>query len=296
MNEPAPADEGVVENEPGAEPELSFDPHVMGRDVEPEGDEAKPKADDEPKDPAAAAPADEEGDLEPTEPDDADAKIRKRVGELAFENRQLKRELEQARTPADSDEPPEPLKTLKDFDYDEAAFNAYLVEEITTRTTAAVSKQTATDSAQDRAQQAADEFAAREAAFDAEHEGFSERLHAEDLMITQEMAVFITDPESEVGLHVGDYLSQNKPEAARIAAMSPAAQMREMTKLETRIGKNLAKAKAEKDKTSDAPSPPANAIDGTDPGVTRDPSDPATADGMSDDEWLRARNKQVHGK
>jgi len=106
------------------------------------------------------------------------------------------------------------------------------------------------------------------------------------------MAMFIADPASEVGLHVGDFLSQNKAESARIAGLPSTEQFREMTKLETRIGKEVKKAAAEANKASDAPDPPTG-LDGEDPGHASDPSDPADAGKMSDSEWLAARNKQL---
>lgn len=305
MNNPDPAsvDNGEAANAaPGAEPELSFNPH-MGHLIPPEGDdEPAPDADkDKAKDGDSPPPA--EGDSEPNPDDEPADKKAKRIEELAFENRELKRKLEeqQKQPPADpGDDPkpedkPEPLKTLKDFEYDEQAFNKYLIEEGAKLARKQMAEESKRDTAKTEAQVQQDRFDARVEAFDVDHPGFKERLHAEDLKISPEMAVFIADPESEVGFHVGDYLSQNKEEAAKIAAMSPTNQMREMTKLETRIGKELAKAAAERKKASNAPEPPANPVDGTDPGTVLDPRDPRTADKMSDAEWLAARNKQVHG-
>lgn len=288
MNEPAAAGEHVVETEPG-DPNKALNPH-MGEEPAPDGvEEPKPGDGEEPEaEGAAPAPAEDNGDIEPD--DDA---LRRKVGELAFENRQLKRDLDAAREAPEDEAEPEPLKTLKDFDYDEQAFNRYLIEEGAKLGEERAKKAQAKTSHDAEAQRQQDEFAAREAAFDAEHPGFSERLHADDLMISPEMALFIADPASETGLHVGDYLSQNKAEAARIAGLPVTAQAREMVKLEERISGEIAKAKAEKAKTSTAPEPPANPVDGTDPGVGDvNPGDPKSDD-LSDDEWLARRNKQL---
>ena len=290
----AAGEQPIAETEPGVDPN-QLNPHLGHQDPEqqkPDGDQdAKPKTDKD--DDGAGTPPDGEESTE-TKPDD-DA-LQRKVGELAFENRQLKRQLD-ARDAANADDPaedkPEPLKTLKDFGYDEVAFNEYLVEETSSRTAKKLAKTQAQDTAKTEAQRRADEFAAREDAFEAENPGFKERLHDENLRISPEMAMFISDPANEVGLHVGDYLSQNQAEAAKIAGMPPTQQMREMVKLEDRISKEVAKAKAEKNKASDAPAPPANPVDGTDPGVGD--VDPASAksDELDDDEWMRRRNKQI---
>jgi hypothetical protein len=289
MNEPAPADEVVVETEPEIDPNLSLNPHMGTGEPEPTPDgEQAPTGDDQ----DGETPAPGEETAEPKPDDDA---LQRKVGELAYENRQLRRELEAKAAAAEpeDDTPAEPLKTLKDFNYDEQAFNEYLVEETSARTAKKLARTQAQSAGQTEAQRRADEFGAREDAFEAEHPGFKERMHKDDLMISPEMAMFIADPTSEVGLHVGDYLSQNPTEAAKIAGMNPTTQMREMIKLESRIGKEVKKAAAAKTETSKAPKPPANALDGTDPGVSGDPANPADADKMSDDEWLQRRNKQL---
>ena len=308
MNDPNPAAEDNGEAAaaaPGAEPELSYNPH-MGHLVEPEGDDEPAPDAEKDKAKEGDSPSPGEGDTEPKPDDEPSDKKAKRIEELAYENRRLQRELKEAKEakPEEDDDTPlpeddEPLKTLKDFDYDEQKFNRYLIEkgaELADKRRAqkAAEKEKATERTE--AQKRQDEFDARVEAFDADHPGFKDRLHADDLKISREMAAFIADPDSEVGFHVGDYLSQNKEEAAKIADMSPTQQMREMTKLEAKIGKEIAKANAEKKKASTAPEPPANPVDGTDPGTDLNPADPAQADKMSDEEWLAARNKQVHGK
>lgn len=302
MNEPAAASEQIAETEPGVDPNLSLNPHMGHLDPDQASDDAqddKPKSEEQPEKEADSPPAGEDNaEKQPDDPKPEDDDVlRKKVGELAFENRQLKRQLEaqQATEAEDAGEPaPEPLKTLKDFEYDEQAFNEYLIGVAEERVEKRLSKKQTKVQADTEAQRRADEFAAREDAFEAENPGFKERLHDENLRISQEMAMFISDPSNDVGLHVGDYLSRNPTEAARIAGLPAPQQMREMVGLETRIGKEVAKAKAEKEKASKAPEPPANPIDGTDPGGASDPTNPADADKMSDEEWLAARNKQLN--
>ena len=293
MNEPAVADERVVETEPGANPDHQLNPHMGHLDP----DQQKPDGNQDEEEQAAKEGS--ESDSPPDGEDNADTKpdddvLKRKVGELAYENRQLKRQLEARAEAAPREETPPPLKTLKDFSYDEGAYNAYLSNEIDRRAEVAATRVSRRTNAETEASAEQREFQIREDAFEAENPGFKERLHAEDLMISPEMAMFIADPASDVGLHVGDFLARNKTEAAKIAGMPPTQQMRAMTQLETRIGKEVAKAKAEKTKASNAPKPPANAIDGSDPGVkARDPAKPADADKMSDEEWQAAREKQL---
>lgn len=293
MNEPAAANEQeVVENEQGVDPNLSLNPHLGQANDEPDGHQEQTE-ELEKDDKVTDAPSDGE-DNAAKEPDDD--VLKRRVGELAYENRELKRALEGQQQPTQQDEVlSEPLKTLKDFGYDEQAFNGYLIEkgaELGEKRARAAAQKSGVESEAESRQR---EFEIREDAFEAEIPGFKERLHAPDLMITPEMAMFIADPASDVGLHVGDFLSLNKTEAAKIAGMSPTEQMRAMTQLETKIGKEVAKAKAAKQKASNAPEPPAG-LDGTDPGVSSDPSNPVDADKMDDVEWSRLRNKQLEAR
>lgn len=297
MNEPAAAGEHIAETETGENPDHQLNPHMGHLDP----DQQKPDGNQDEEEQAAEgeqgseSPSDGE-DNAVSEPDDSkpEDNLQRKVGELAYENRQLKRQLEARAEAAPKEETPEPLKTLKDFGYDEQAFNGYLIDEGAKRGAAQAKREMASQGAETEVESNQREFQIREDAFEADNPGFKERLHADDLMISPEMAMFIADPASEVGLHVGDYLAQNKTEAAKIAGMAPTAQMREMTKLEIRIGKEVAKVKAAKSQASKAPKPPANAIDGSDPGKkARDPSNPADAEKMSDTEWQAAREKQL---
>lgn len=294
MNDPDAAGEHIAENEPGVDAQNRLNPHLghMDPDHKPDGSRGSDQDDDD-GDERGDSPAPDEEKVD-KKPRDDDAAMQKKVAELAFENRQLKRQLEQrARAEPESPEQSEPLKTLKDFGYDERAFNEYLIDEGSKRAEARMARRQSETTQVTEAQRRADEFAAREEAFEAESPGFKERLHDDNLRITQEMASFIMDPSSEVGLHVGDYLARNPTEAARIASLSETGQFREMVKLEERIGKEVKKAAAAKSKVSKAPNPPVNTVDGSDPGLSLNPAVPKDADRMSDKEWLAARNRQL---
>lgn len=286
------ASEQVAETVPGDEAQLKLNPHLGHLDPDqgqaPDGDKAEADETEEASG-DSPSPAEEDGVKETRDP------VEKKVAELAFENRQLKRQLEQQAQQSAPQEPEqrEPLKTLKDFGYDEQKFNDYLIDEGAKRAESRMAARQAETQTQTESQKRADEFAAREDAFELENPGFKTRLHDDNLRITPEMASFIADPTSDIGLHVGDYLARNPTEAAKIAAMSETAQMREMVKLETRIGKEVAKAKAEKEKASGAPPPPKTRLDGTDADLGLDPSSAKDSDKMSDEEWSKRRQRQL---
>lgn len=294
MNQPDAADEQIVENETGVAPDNQLNPHLGHQDPDQRSDDSQELDQDEGSDVEgqgdSPAPVEDSDDKDKPRDDGLQTK----VAELAFENRQLRRDLERLQqAEPEAPEQQAPLKTLKDFNYDEPAFNEYLIDEGARRAEARMERRYTQNTQATDAQRRADEFASREDAFEAENPGFKERLHKQDLRISEEMAQFIMDPTSEVGLHVGDYLARNPVEAAKIAALSETAQVREMVKLEDRIGKEVAKAKAEKTKASKAPEPPTTTVDGNDPGLSLNPANPKDADSMSDEEWTKARERQL---
>jgi hypothetical protein len=287
------ASEQIAETEPGVESlDRQLNPHLGHMDPDQQSDDNRGSDQDgQAAEETGDSPAPDEEKVD-KQPDDHG--LQSKVAELAFENRQLKRQLEQRQTAEpEAPEQREPLKTLKDFGYDEQAFNEYLIDEGSRRAEARMERRQAETTQVTEAERLRDEFASREDAFEAENPGFKERLHKEDLKITPEMASFIMDPTSEVGLHVGDYLARNSVEAAKIAALNETGQVREMVKLEERIGKEVKKAKAAKSKTSQAPEPPVNPVDGSDPGISLDPANPKDAEAMTDEEWQAARNRQL---
>ena len=276
------ADEQIVET--GADVADEVEDEV----VTPDGDDSESEAE---QNEADSPPAVEENDDE-TESDDA---RQKRIAELAFENRQLKRQLEARQQRPESTAEAAPVKTLKDFDYDEVAFNDYLIDESSNRAEArAARRQQSTEQ-----QRQFDQFRAEADAFDTKVAGFADKLFAESTPITQEVALHLQDADSdpEVRLRVAEcLLKDDMKELKRIGSMNTVGQHAELLKIKGNIAKEIAKVNAEKTKGSKAPAPP-KPIDGNEPGVNRkSPSDPTTADKMSDKEWIAARNKQIYGK
>lgn len=79
----------------------------------------------------------------------------------------------------------------------------------------------------------------REAEAAKKYEDYEDVVTAEDLSITPIMAEAIKD--SDLGADVAYYLGKNPKEAERISALSPAAQVRELGKIEARLEMKPAK-------------------------------------------------------
>ena len=88
--------------------------------------------------------------------------------------------------------------------------------------------------------------------------------------------------ESEIGPEILYFLGNNQTEAKRIAALSPFAAAREIGRLEAKLLSKPVK------KASSAPEPIKPV--GSKEQATKDP------DNLSVNEWIKMRNKEVHGK
>jgi hypothetical protein len=93
--------------------------------------------------------------------------------------------------------------------------------------------------------------------------------------------------ESEVGEQIAYHLGKNPAEAARIAALSPIASIREIGKLEAKL--SITPPPAQTLKPSNAPAPPA-VVDGKAGGAVKSP------DQMTDDEWYASWKKDQMAK
>lgn len=138
------------------------------------------------------------------------------------------------------------------------------------------------EQAQQVAVQREREWEARQAKAASKYEDFLDVVNSEDLPITDVMADAIK--ETEAGPEIAYFLGKNPREAARIAALSPAAQVREIGKIEARLELTPAKA------PSKAPAP-------VDPvrGETADVIDLSTAKSQKEYEAMRAKQIKASG-
>lgn len=270
-------------------PETGADEPANTETVTPEAEaEATPEPEEqiEADSPPAAEGSGDETDSDSTDPE----KERKSAAELAYEKRKAKREADRKAEQKDA----EPLKTLKDFDYNEQEFNRYLVEQSTEQAKAQIQaeqEQAAADDAMDR-------FAGEVDAFDADNEGFSDWLFDEKTPISAEVAMHLrdTDVDTEIRMGVAQHLRDNPKELQAVANSNPIQAHKHLLELSTKVAKDQAELRAAKSKTSKAPKPPTSIEGSGNPDITKkSPTDPGTADKMSDKEWLAARNKQLYG-
>ena len=180
----------------------------------------------------------------------------------------------------------EPLKTLEDFDFDEAKHRTYLDERTATIAETAASEAVGKVQTQLESGQIEQGFRARETAFESTVKDYADVVYGEtngqrnwaasDAM-TDEIRI------SEIGPEMAYHLANNPETASEIAGLSNRETVRRMTLLEAEL-------KSEKAKTgksvSEAPPPPPKIPSG-DKGLEKDPSD------MSDGEFAKWRRKQI---
>lgn len=195
------------------------------------------------------------------------------------------RQQQPARTEPTSDE--EPVKSLKDFNYDDKAFLEY-----TEKRLAARADKAAKEAAQRwRAEQ---EAISRRARFDERVEAFAKTVEdyhevvTDSTPISEAMADAIMDSDEAGALMY--YLGNNPDEARKLYYMTPARAGRELAKLEDRLVAERKKA-AEKPVTKAPPPPPS--IDATDHSPRVSSTSDPDSEKLSMNEWMRLREKEV---
>ena len=193
------------------------------------------------------------------------------------QNRQLSEQLQAMQQPRQL----APDKTLADFDYDEAAFAQYVGNFARQTVRAEVQH------AQQRMQmnKANAEFAVKEQDFAKSVEDYSQVTRNPSLPITQTMVNAVQSTEK--GPEILYYLGKNPDVAMSLANMHPIDMAREIGHIEaTKLVKPESPPKE--------PAKPAPKIPATTTARKINPTEPAS-DKLSDEEWLKRRNKQVHG-
>jgi hypothetical protein len=246
--------------------------------------------------PEAVKPAAEEAPAAKPEAksDDEPKGVAKRIKELtdrikaaeARETRYLSM-LERQQTPtqpAKSDD--EPVKTLKDFNYDDKAFLEYADKRAEARAEKAAKAAAERWKAEQEAISRRAKFDERVAQFAKNVEDYNEVV-TERTPVSEPMADFLMDSDEAGALMY--YLGNNPDEASKLYHMSPVRAAKELQKLEDRLVTERKKA-AEKP-VSQAP-PPAPKIEAKDASIqVKSTSDPE-ADKLSDAEWFRLAEKE----
>ena len=254
--------------------------------------QAQPEA--EPND-AQTPPRDEEGKF-------LSPKAQQRIDHLTWEKNQREREAEywrqlalqaqQPRQPA-PEAPAQPVKlpTLEEHGYDEAKYQAALLDYAARQAESVVEKRLKEADAQRSEQARAESFATRQREFAKSAPDFEDKvLRDPTLPITEAMRDVILD--SDAGPELAYYLANNRGLAEQIARLPAHLAALEMGRIDGRIAaeKEAKKAAATKPKpvVTQAPPPPPT-VETNDAEVSKDPY----SDEMSLAEWNKWREKQL---
>ena len=192
---------------------------------------------------------------------------------------------------------PSPVKTLADFNHDEAQFAAYLEQRVADRAERTAREVLQREREAETTRRREESFRARVDAFRKDAPDFDDLvLRNRSLPISAGMAALIHD--SEDGPAVAYHLGKNPSESARIAALPPMEAARELGKIEARISFEREQAKkvvaTPKPAVSQAPPPPPR-IDAVD-AAPRVSTTSADSDKLSDDEWVKAELARLNRK
>lgn len=180
----------------------------------------------------------------------------------------------------------EPLKTLEDFEFDQAKFDEYKDQRTATIAENAASEAVGKVQTQLESGQIEQGFRARETTFESEVDDYVDVVYGEtngqrNWAASDEMSSELL--RSDIGPEMAYHLAKNPEIASEIASLTPRETIRRMTLLEA----DLKSEKAKKGKSvSDAP-PPTPKIPAGDKGLEKDPAD------MSDAEFAKWRRKQI---
>lgn len=207
----------------------------------------------------------------------------RRAQSIEQERDRYRQELEALRTSS-----PEKPKTLADFEYDEAKYQAHLFEQTEKRAVEAAKRVRAEEEAQARRQSREQKWREREAAFkkdNPDYESFA--YHAP---VSDEVADLVTylEPGPELAYHMGkdhEYTKMLNQLPREVAAFELGRKAAELSADKAAKAAALEKAKAEK-AVSQAP-PPTPKIEGSNAKVDKDPSQ------MSDAEFAKWRQRQI---
>jgi len=226
-------------------------------------------------------------DSSPSKKDSKDG-VQGRIDELTKLRRETERDRDYWKDQAQSKRPEQPEqrpameagKTLADFEYDEAKYTQYVMDQATEAATRTVQEQV---HKQSEGRKQAD-FQSKEAEFVKSSDDYMSVTRNPQLKISNDMVSVIQ--ESDVGPQVLYYLGKNESESAAISRMPPLAMAREIGRLEAKVSATAKKASVSK---APAPTPKIKAVE---PSLNAKASSP-DSDKLSGKDWLKKRNKEI---
>ena len=184
---------------------------------------------------------------------------------------------------------PKQLPKLEDFNYDEAAYQAALFEHASAEAARKVREELKQEENQRKQTERVKSWKTRESEFRAKTPDYEDVAYYAP--ITDAMAEIIQ--ESDLAPAIAYYLGKNTDEARSIGEMSPVQAARAIGRIEARLEKPSAPSPQPKP-VSKAPPPPPR-IEAVEQAVTVRADSPES-DKLSDEEWVKLRNKQLARK
>ena len=236
----------------------------------------------------------EHADETPT-PDKPKGGFQRRIQELVSERNEARRILDEERRRVDQlvelmaqrqEQPkvePQAPPTLEAAGYDEAKYQAAVIEYAKAEARKEAQEALRADREQTQVKTRQQTFKAKEAEYAATVEDYADVVYDRNVPISQTMAELIA--ESDLGPQLAYHLAKNRDVASAIYGLPPVQAAREIGRIEAK----LATPKAEPRPVTQTPPPPPQ-IRATEPEVERDP------ESMSMNEWIKWREKQIKRK
>lgn len=210
--------------------------------------------------------------------------------------RQLEQELSRPQLDRKQEPQAEGPKTLADFEFDDARYQAYLLKQVESRATETAERKLREQAERQAAERRQAAFEDRQKAFAKDNPDYHEIVS--NPRFTQSDALLSEIMESDEGPAIAMYLASNLSEAKRLNAMSPVEVARAVAKLENKLQGEREKAKAARNQlpVGDQPAPTPK-LDGASEGSGGSVKpDTAESDTLSDAEWARRRNAQIRAR
>jgi hypothetical protein len=186
------------------------------------------------------------------------------------------------------------VKTLADFDFDEAKYQQYLIERVERHAETAVERRLREQGEAESARRRQSQFQQRSQAFAKENPDYGAAVERVGVAISQDVAQEILD--SEEGPAITLYLDNNPDVMARLNGLSAREVAREIVRLEVKVQGEREKAKAARS-SAGTPPPPTPKIEGAGDGAGQSVKpDSPDSDQLSDAEWARRRNAQLKAR
>jgi hypothetical protein len=270
-----------------------IDANVSSPDAQPDG--AEQKAENE----AESSPAVARKTSETIEPETN--RLNERFSELTRLRRDAERDRDHWRDLAIRNQSPKPVeptpplaekvKTLADFNFDEAQHQAYVSQSAAKAATEAAKRELRAEQEAQRKQREVAEYAGRVKDFAKDKPDFNEV--ANYAPISDQVAEMVI--RSEQGPELAYHLGKNPDIATSLSALPQSLAAYELGMLAARLKYDRETASKAKASLSQAP-PPEPRIQGADPGKSVKASDPDSDKALSDAEWVRQREREVRKK